>query len=173
MVQQLPVASCRHSERPHWQLTADNWRPSFCYAFRQMWVAYRWTASRWTARCLLLVMLVPAFGPLAMAQAGAMHCLRPMASTETASPEMPCHHAMAHPHPTVSKASDVSLQAGDSNCCANHCCCGAFTSEWAEPASSLLSFLALLIEPAHPAQAVVLRSSNIFGLDSARAPPRS
>ena len=118
-------------------------------------------------------MLVPAIGPLAMAQAGAMHCLRPMVAAQTVAPEMPCHHAMAHAQPTPSKSSETLLYADDSNCCANHCCCGAFTSEWAQPASSLPSSLALLIEPARPAQAAELRSTDIFELDSARAPPRS
>jgi len=132
-----------------------------------------WGAYRWTARCLLLVMLAPAFGSLAMAQAGEMHCLRPMASTQTAPPDMPCHHALAQAHPILSKSPQALLQAGDSNCCQNHCCCGAVTSEWAQPASGLLSFLSLLIEPARPAQGASLRSSNIVGLDSARAPPRS
>ncbi|HEY4841997.1 MAG TPA: hypothetical protein VIH78_08515 [Terriglobales bacterium] len=135
----------------------------------QMWGGYRWTA-----RCLLLVMLVPAFGPMAMAQAGGMHGLRAVASAQTAPTEMPCHHAMAHSQLMPSKSSAASLQAtDDGNCCANHCCCGAFASEWAQPASGLLCFLALVIEPALLAQGATLRSSNIVGLDSARAPPRS
>jgi hypothetical protein len=138
-----------------------------------MWGAYRWTANRWTASCLLLVMLVPAFGPMAMAQAGAVHCLRPMASAQTVAPEMPCHHSTAHARPTASKSSEALLQADDSNCCANHCCCGAFTSNWAQPASRLLSSLTLLIEPAHSSRSAVLRSNDIFELDSTRAPPRS
>src|SRR6202789_4234254 len=132
-----------------------------------------WGPCRWTARCLLLVMLAPAFGPLAMAQAGGMRSLRPLASSRMASPEMPCQHAMAHAQPTPSKPSEVFLLGDDSSCCANHCCCGALSSAWAQPASGPLPFLALLIEPALPAQGATLRSSNIVGLDSARAPPRS
>jgi len=132
-------------------------------------------ASRWTARLLLLVMLVPPFGPAAMATTvhpGAMHCSRQpaAASTPAPQPEMPCHHAMAR-----SKASQqqVSFQATDSDCCENRCCCGATTFEWARPASSLLACLNLLVEPSQPSQAMVLRSSALAGADSARAPPRS
>jgi len=132
-----------------------------------------WGAYRWTARCLLLVMLVPAFGPMTMAQAGDMHGLRPTAPAQAVASAVPCHHAMAHAQPIPSKSSGTSLQADDSNCCQNHCCCGAFTSEWAQPASGLLSFLALVMEPALLAQDATLRSSNFVGLDSARAPPRS
>jgi len=58
---------------------------------------------RWTARFLLLVMVAPAFGPLALArvsQPEAPHCMRrPMsgqsASGKSAQPAMQCHHGMA------------------------------------------------------------------------------
>lgn len=172
MVQQLPVAGCQ-SKRLLLSTDGRQLASAFLLCFRQMWGDYRWAASRWTARCLLLVMLVPAFGPLAMAQPGAMHCLRPIVSTHTVAREMPCHHAMAHAQSTTSTFSEAALQADDSNCCANHCCCGAFTSEWAQPASRLLSFLSPLVEPAGLAQGARLRSSNVVGLDSARAPPLS
>ena len=140
-----------------------------------------WGVFRWTARFLLLVMLAPAYTPLAMAcsaQPLAMHCMRqPMSasmSAHAAHPAMPCHHAMAESKPSHSESSETSFQAVDEgNCCPNRCCCGATTSEWAHPASSLLSFLSLLIEPAHPAQSAILQSSDISGHDSARAPPRS
>jgi hypothetical protein len=129
-------------------------------------------ASRWIARFLLLVMLAPAFGPLAMARAaqpGAMHCLRQPVTGHPAQPAMQCHHAMAQSKPQP----EASFQAV-SNCCLNHdCCCRAATLEWAHPASSLLSFLSLLIEPARPSQSTILLSSDISGHDSARAPPRS
>jgi hypothetical protein len=131
-------------------------------------------------------MLVPAFGPLAMAycaQPQAMHCMRQSmsghaasghaASAHAAQPEMPCHHAMAQSKPVQAESSETSFQpANNDNCCQNHCCCGATTSEWAQPASSLLSFLSLLIEPAHPSPSAVFQSSDISGHDSARAPPR-
>ncbi|MGA6986212.1 MAG: hypothetical protein WBZ01_09170 [Terriglobales bacterium] len=145
-----------------------------------------WGAFRWTARFLLLVMLAPAYGPLAMAcsaQPAAMHCMRqpisgqPMSastSADAARSAMPCHHAVAQSTATHSESSETSFQTTtDGNCCPNHCCCGATTSEWAQPASSLLSFFRLLIEPGHPAQSTVLQSSDVSGHDSARAPPRS
>jgi len=136
---------------------------------------------RWTARFLLLAMLAPAFGPLAMARAaqpGAMHCMRQPVSGHPAQPAMQCHHAMAQskpPQPPSSpvESSETSFQAV-ANCCLNHdCCCRVATLEWAQPASSLLSFLSLLIEPARPSQSTILLSSDISGHDSARAPPRS
>jgi hypothetical protein len=111
------------------------------------------------------------------AQPEAMHCMRHSVPAHAAQPAMPCHHAMAQskpPQPESSQveSSEASFHALD-NCCQNHhCCCGATTSEWAQTASSLLSFLSLLIEPARPSQSAVLRSSDISGHDSARAPPR-
>jgi len=124
---------------------------------------------------LLLVMLAPAFGPLAMARAaqpGAMHCMRQPVSGHPAQPAMQCHHAMAQSKPQP-QSSEASFQAV-ANCCLNHdCCCRAATLEWAQPASSLLSFLSLLIEPARASQSTILLSSDISGQDSARAPPRS
>ncbi|MBZ5616455.1 MAG: hypothetical protein LAO23_20795 [Acidobacteriia bacterium] len=136
-----------------------------------------WGVSRWTARFLLLVMLAPAFGPLAMAQCaqpGAMHCMRQPVSERLTHPAMPCHHAMAQAEPPQPESSEAALQASnDGNCCHSHCCCGATTSEWAHPAANLLSFVSLLIEPALPAPGAVLRSSSVLRRDSARAPPRS
>jgi hypothetical protein len=130
-------------------------------------------ASRWIARFLLLVMLAPAFGPLAMARAaqpGAMHCLRQPVSGHPAQPAMQCHHAMAE---SKLPSSEASFQAV-ANCCLNHdCCCRVATSESAHPALALLSFLNLLIEPARASQSTILLSSDISGHDSARAPPRS
>jgi len=134
-----------------------------------------WGASRWTARILLVVMLVPAFGPMATACAARpepMHCMRQPMSAHTAQPAMPCHHAMAQSKAPQPESSETSFQAVD-NCCQNHCCCGATTSEWAQPASGLLSFLGLPIEPARPVQSAGLHSSDISLQDSARAPPRS
>src|SRR5208282_1624296 len=132
-----------------------------------------WGASRWTARFLLLVMLAPAFGPLAMAQCAqpaAMRCCMRQ-SVQSAPPAMPCHHAMAQP--SRSESSETSLQAtNNGNCCQNHCCCGATTSEWAQPASNLLSGLSLPSEPARPKQGAALYARDIPGDDSARAPPR-
>jgi len=61
-----------------------------------------WGASRWTARFLLLVMLAPAFGPLALARAAqpeAMQCMRQSVSERSEQPAMQCHHAMAQSKP--------------------------------------------------------------------------
>jgi hypothetical protein len=131
--------------------------------------------SQWTARLLMLVMLVPAYAPMAMACVArpmAMHCARKPVSGHVAPPAMPCHQAMADAKAGQSESSETSVQA-DGNCCQSHCCCGATTSEWARPAPGLLSVLSLLIELAPPTQSATLHSSNIFGHDSARAPPRS
>jgi hypothetical protein len=133
---------------------------------------------RWTARLLLLAMLAPGFGPVAMAGAmraspvEGMHCMRQTASSHAAQSAMQCHHAMAQSELPQSGSSDASFHAVD-NCCQNHdCCCRVGTSEWAQPALSLRSFVNLLIEPARLGQSVVLQSSDILGQDSARAPPR-
>jgi hypothetical protein len=141
---------------------------------------------RWTARFLLLVMLAPGFEPLAMAGAAhaapaeAMHCMRqPMSGTRSehsAQPAMQCHHAMAQSRQSESsqvEPSEASFHTVD-NCCQNHsCCCCTSTPEWAQPASSLLSFISLLIDPVRPGQSAVLQLNIISGQDSARAPPRS
>jgi hypothetical protein len=129
--------------------------------------------SRWTARFLLLVMLVPAFGPMAMAHAAqpeSMHCMRQPLSAHSAQPAMPCHMAMAMPN-SESELSFFGIKSD--NCCQQQCCCGAITSEWAEPASSSPSFLSLLTEPAGSSPISEPQSSDIFGNDPARAPPRS
>jgi hypothetical protein len=145
-----------------------------------------WGASRWTAGLLLLVVLAPVLGPLAMpcsALPQAQHCARQAMSAPAAQTAMPCHHAMAQsnrpksePSPVEAspfKSSESSFQATDNDCCQKHCCCGATTSEWAQPASSLISFVSILIEPARVSPSAVLLSSDIFGQDSARAPPRT
>lgn len=142
-----------------------------------------WGAYRWAARLLLLVMLVPALGPMAMpctALPQVMHCMRrspsgqavpgEAASERSAQPAMPCHHAMAQP--PRGESSEASYHATD-NCCQNHCCCGATTSEWARPASSLLSSVSLTVEPARPMQDAAILFRDGSRQDSARAPPRS
>jgi hypothetical protein len=133
------------------------------------------------ARFLLLVMLAPAFGPLAMARAaqpGAMHCMRQPVSGQPAQPAIECHHAIGQSKPSQPpsspvESSEASFQAV-ANCCLNHdCCCRAATLEWAHPAFGLLSVLNILIEPAPASESTVLLSSDISRPDSARAPPRS
>ena len=129
----------------------------------------------------MLVMLVPAFAPMAMpcaALPAAMHCMRHAASAQPVQSEMPCHHATTQPKPPQSESSlttsEPALQsANDGDCCQKHCCCGATTSEWAQPASNLLYRLSFLIEPARASQNAVLHATDISRNDSARAPPRS
>jgi hypothetical protein len=124
---------------------------------------------RWTAKLLLLVTLVPALVPLAQARAAqpeSPHCARQMAKTA-----MQCHHGMAMA--PEQQSSETSFRALD-NCCENHDCCrGLKTSEWARPASNLLSCVSLRIEHAPASQGEVLVSANFSKNDSARAPPPS
>jgi hypothetical protein len=154
------------------QRTTGNW---FSGMLPQMW------GFRWSARFLLLVMLAPVYEPLAMARAyqpGPMHCCqRKSLSAGSARPAMPCHHGMAEAAQSESFTVEVSepsvAATNGKECCQNHCCCGATTSEWAQPAFHLLSVLHLLIEPARLSYNAELHTANISGHDSARAPPRS
>ena len=104
--------------------------------------------------------------------------MRQPVSDHPAQPAIECHHAMAQSKPSQPPSSPVEsseawLQAV-ANCCLNHdCCCRVATLEWAHPAFGLLPFLSLLIEPARTSPSTMLRSSDISGRDSARAPPRS
>jgi hypothetical protein len=136
-----------------------------------------WGAYRWAARFLLLIVLVPSFGPLTMAcaaQTQGAHCLRKPMPVQSEQPAMPCHHAMAQSkRPQNATPVEPALQSSNSgDCCHDHCCCGAATSEWAQPASNLLSCIHLLVEAAAPSQTAALPSRGIVGIDSARAPPR-
>jgi hypothetical protein len=161
-------------------LAAGNWIP-FLLCCRQMWGAYRWAA-----RFLMVVMLVPALAPMAMPCAAlpqGAHCMRRTVSAQPTQPMMQCHHAMAESRPpqpeslsgeSSQASAQASFQAADNDdCCKNHCCCGAKISEWAQPASSLLSFFSLLIEPAQPLPGSAPQSTDFSGNDSARAPPPS
>jgi hypothetical protein len=123
---------------------------------------------RWIARLLVLVMLVPAFGPLALARAAqpqAPHCLR-----QPAKPVMQCHHGMAMvPEPPLSEASFRALE----QCCQNHDCCRSLGApQWAQ-AQSNLSRREPLTERALSAADAQLTSVTPAENDSARAPPRS
>jgi hypothetical protein len=155
-----------------------------------------WGVSRITARFLLFAMLAPAFGPIAMAtsaQPEAMHCMHhsmpsQSALDQTASDPQPqitmstmsCHHAMAASTTMPSEGAssepdpnEVSLRAVNSCCQDHNCCCCAVTSEWAEPASRLLSSVIFQIKLAPSLPSLVYRSTLVSGLDSARAPPRT
>jgi hypothetical protein len=131
---------------------------------------------RWTARFLLLVMLVPAFGTLALARATApeaMHCARhPLGqSAHATEADMPCHHGMAMAPQAESPATSFSAV---NSCCDDHNCCrGLKTSEWARPAAALLKLVDLLIEPAAPQRPATRVSADLVKQDAARAPPRS
>ncbi len=151
---------------------------------------------RATAGFLLLVMLVPAFGPLAMASmapSAGMHCMR-RAMTEAASgksrqaaspqsaPAMRCHHRDAHsgaPQNSETQHSAASPEASfrSLDCCCGHCnydcCCRTVrTFGWAKPATSHLSLVTILIEPAISSFLISRISAVLIGPDSARAPPR-
>jgi len=149
------------------------------------WVSSRnKTMQRWTARFLLLIMLVPAVGPLALARSAApspMHCMRrPLQSAPPAEPVMQCHHAaMSGERPQsadspMHAASDAEASVRSLDCCcANHDCCrGVKTSEWASLTPTQLSFANSQIESAIVAPPVAITSTTSFGPDSARAPPR-
>lgn len=139
----------------------------------------------WIASLLLVIMLVPAVGPLALARAGqpgAMHCMRmSLRSDASPAPAMHCHHAMGEARAsqnalgdnaaTSAPVSETSIHALD-NCCANHDCCrGAVTSEWAHPATPHVSSLSLLVESAFAIRLDRAPSCLLSGPDSARAPP--
>lgn len=141
------------------------------------------TTHRLTAGFLLLVMLFPAFGPLALARvspAEGMHCMRhPLVGSPapTAAPAMHCHHmAQMAPQAPDSQAAESQVDSFRSFdcCCGQHCdCCrNSKTSEWARPAVTYLSLLSLLIEPAPTAPLAAQVSPVFAGPDSARAPPR-
>lgn len=144
------------------------------------------TMHRWTARFLLLVMLVPAVGPLGLARVpppAPMHCMRrPLAATPAAEPAMHCHHGASQTAPPTDESqaapspisSEASLRSLDC-CCGRHCdCCrNSKASEWARPASNHLSFVGLLIESGPPAAMAPRVPTFLAGPDSARAPPRS
>jgi hypothetical protein len=121
---------------------------------------------------LLVAMLLPVCGPLALARADhpeAIHCMRQ--PVQSAEPTMQCHHGMAQT--PAREGSEKSFRALN-GCCQNHDCCRSLkTSEWARPASNLLSYVGLLIERALVPQFAARVSADLAGQDSTRAPPRS
>jgi hypothetical protein len=133
-------------------------------------IGHRTTMYRWTARLLLLVVTLPAFGPMAMARlspATGAHCLRQPAKPTV----MPCHHDMTA---MAGSAPAAWLRAAE-NCCENHDCCirGVTTRQWARPESARLSQFRLRADIAPAVSAATLISTNGFRQDSARAPPRA
>lgn len=129
----------------------------------------------------MLIMLVPAFGPLALARVApmeSMHCMRrPLATARAGEPAMRCHEGLAKNGVAGDgRAGILEPEASfrSLDCCSNHDCCRSVkTSEWARPTSNLLSFLSLLVEPALSIQVASHILAGISGTDSARAPPVS
>jgi hypothetical protein len=134
--------------------------------------------SRWTARFLVLAMIAPALVPVALARStelSAPHCLRQRMS---ARPAMPCHDGMAESKSTEPESNsrqppETSFQANYS-CCQNHdCCCRIGNSGSVWLASVLSSSFHPLIGRSSLVKNTFSRSKDVFGQDSARAPPRS
>jgi hypothetical protein len=129
----------------------------------------------WIARILLVVISLPAFGPLALAAQSheGMHCVRkPLDSSVATRPAAHCHHDMTGAD-SAQSASQVSFRALDS-CCPNHDCCReAVTSEWAPPVAPHVPSLSLLVESASALRSEVGPSFLFAGPDYARGPPRA
>jgi hypothetical protein len=132
------------------------------------------TMNRWIARLLVLIMVAPVFGPLALArdsQLQSPHCLR-----QPSKPVMECHHGMTmapEPQPTEPQPTETYFRSGD-QCCLNHDCCrGMAAPQWARPQTTPLTLDNLSTERAPSAPAALLIPSVLFDSDSARAPPRS
>jgi hypothetical protein len=148
-----------------------------------------WGMYRWASRLLIAVMLVPSMLPMAMPCAALPEGTRFSASTpsnfevtssgsDSAPSMMHCHHGMAGMHhgQPRGEASDSLLAGnptitGGENCCQGHCCCGAMTSEWAQPAAGAHARIVPLIESTTIAKKIVAPLAVHFGPDSARAPP--
>ena len=140
---------------------------------------------RWTARVALLIMLVPSFGPLALAGVAAqerMQCCirRPLtgARAAAAEPAMPCHHSASKLSQDSAEAEDIASPEASFrsvNCCGQRCeCCrNSKTSEWARLASRHLSFVSFHIEPGIGPSTAAHVSAPLIDSDSARAPPHS
>jgi hypothetical protein len=138
---------------------------------------------RVTASFLLLVTLVPAVGPFAMARLAppeAMHCMRrPLPDAPAAEPAMHCHHAASQSGAAQNSESQNSAASPEASfrsldCCCNNDCCrrSLKTSDWAKPAARQLSVVRLLIQSARPEPITERVSSVSAGPDSARAPPQ-
>jgi hypothetical protein len=130
--------------------------------------------NRWIARLLVLVVVAPVFGPLALArdsQPQTPHCLR-----QPSKPVMECHHGMTmapEAQPTDSQPTETYFRSAN-QCCLNHDCCrGMAAPRWARPQTTPLTLDNLSIERAPSAPAEILTSDVPLDGDSARAPPRS
>jgi hypothetical protein len=127
--------------------------------------------QRWIARLLVLVMAVPALGPLAIAAAAPQtgpHCARP-----AAKPAMQCHPGMTMPMPMAADtpSSEKSFRATDS-CCQDHDCCrGMAAPKWAASPAQLLLHWSLPVAAGLDATTTYLNPGNFVDDHSARAPP--
>jgi hypothetical protein len=148
---------------------------------------------RWIAKFVVLVMLVPMFGPLALARLApieGMHCMRrPLGATVATpgdEPAMHCHEGVpqgaernsgqSFEESSQAAATPDSSQASfrSPDCCRNHDCCrSAATSGRAHLIGIRSLHVSLRIEVALSALAATRVSSSLIGADSARAPPRS
>lgn len=156
------------------------------------------TMQRWIAKFIVLVMLVPTLGPLALARLSpmeGMHCMRrpvgAAASTTGAEPAMHCHEGMPQraeensgqrseessgrsleQAAASSPPSEASFRSPD--CCSGHECCRSLTTSGRAHLTGIRSsYVSLRIEPAPSALAATRVPSALIGADSARAPPRS
>jgi len=124
---------------------------------------------RWIARLLLLVVVTPAFVPLAMAwtrQSMGPHCQR-----QPDKPVMECHHGMAM-SPAAPLSGD-SFRTGDS-CCQDHACCrGLAMLRWAYAPRPLSWQITLRYAAVIMVSGPQLTSELLPNGDSARAPPRA
>jgi len=135
--------------------------------------------QRWISTLLVLVLLVPAFAPAALAATVAAaepamgpHCMRQSGASTPARPAMQCHGGMAMHMAPAGEPAQTSLRAGD-NCCQDHSCCrGTVTSSWARLPKIHILQAAPVIESATAASGKPWISSSPFEIDSARAPPR-
>ncbi len=149
--------------------------------------------QRWLAKFVVLVMLVPTFGPLALARLApveGVHCMRRPLGAARALPgaeaAMHCHEVMpSRAERSSGQGSEPSAQAAPSpasseasfrspDCCRNHDCCRSVAkSERAHLTGLCSSHVSLRIEPAASTVAATRISSALVGAHSARAPPRS
>lgn len=134
----------------------------------------------WIAKFLVLVMLMPALGPVALAQAapmGNLHCVRkPVAETRAGGPAVHCHEGLTQT--VAGNDGQATREPGASfrslACCSNHDCCRAVkASEWARPASNLLLLFNFLTEPSFHVQVKARIPVASTGPASTRAPPIS
>ena len=149
-------------------------------------VFIRRNEHRWIAAFLLLVMAMPAVGPLALAslgEQGVRACCRRRPLTTTApnapvQPAMHCHHgasqnASGNFGSQTSGTPQASLRSSDC-CCGQKCdCCrNSKTSNWARIAPRPLSFVSLPMATMRASSSVTRAAIFFIGPDSARAPPQ-